>query len=143
MINSEPPWWLYGLIGAFFAALTTIFAKIGIESVNANLANAIRTVVILAMAWSIVLFQGQAAALPEISVRNLIFLGFSGLSTGLSWFYYFKALQLGPASLVAPLDKTGVVFVVLFSAVFLHEPLTLQSSMGAVLILAGTLLFVL
>jgi bacterial/archaeal transporter family protein len=136
-------WWIYALLSALFAALTTIFAKIGVESVNSNLATAIRTIIILFVAWGIVFVKGDAKGLAEISAKTLLFLVLSGLATGLSWLFYFRALQLGKASLVAPIDKLSVVIVLLFSAVFLGEALTRQSILGAILIATGTLVLIL
>ncbi len=142
-MNSSLSWWVYALLSAVFAALTTIFAKIGVESINSNLATAIRTVVILLVAWSIVLAQGQFNHLSNISMKTLLFLVLSGVATGLSWIFYFKALQVGKASFVAPIDKLSLVLVMLFSAVFLNEPFTLRSFLGTLLITIGTLIFVL
>ena len=122
-------WWFFALLSAFFAALTTIFAKVGVAGISSNLATAIRTVVILVMAW-------------ELSPKTLGFLVLSGLATGLSWLCYFRALQLGPASLVAPIDKSGIVLIVLLSVLFLEEPLTLKVVLGTFLILAGTLVLI-
>jgi bacterial/archaeal transporter family protein len=136
-------WWIYALLSALFAALTTIFAKIGVESVNSNLATAIRTIIILFVAWGIVFVKGDAKGLAEISAKTLLFLVLSGLATGLSWIFYFRALQLGKASLVAPIDKSSVVLVLLFSAVFLGESLTRQSVIGAILIATGALVLIL
>jgi bacterial/archaeal transporter family protein len=136
-------WWIYALLSALFAALTTIFAKIGVESVNSNLATAIRTIVILVVAWGIIFVKGDAKGLAEISAKTLLFLVLSGLATGLSWVFYFRALQLGKASLVAPIDKSSVVLVLLFSALFLGESLTRQSILGAILIATGTLVLIL
>jgi bacterial/archaeal transporter family protein len=143
MENSLNIWWIYALLSAFFAALTTIFAKIGIENVDANLATAVRTVVIVFIAWGIVLAQGNLSQLTTISNRSLIFLVISGIATGLSWIFYFQALQLGKAAQVAPIDKTSVVMVIIFSAIFLHEPLTLKVVLGGCLIAIGTLVLVL
>jgi bacterial/archaeal transporter family protein len=143
MENSLNIWWIYALLSAFFAALTTIFAKIGIENVDANLATAVRTVVIVFIAWGIVLAQGNLSQLATISNRSLIFLVISGIATGLSWIFYFQALQLGKAAQVAPIDKTSVVMVIIFSAIFLHEPLTLKVVLGGCLIAIGTLVLVL
>jgi bacterial/archaeal transporter family protein len=143
MENSPNLWWIYALLSAFFAALTTIFAKIGIENVDANLATAVRTVVVLFMAWGIVLAQGNISQLSTFSTRTLIFLGLSGIATGCSWIFYFQALQLGKAAQVAPIDKVSVVMVILFSAIFLHEPLTLKVILGSSLIIIGTLVIVL
>jgi transporter family protein len=136
-------WWIYALFSAFFAALTTIFAKIGVQNVDSNLATAIRTVVILGVAWGIVFVQGNAEHLFEIPQKTLIFLLLSGFATGLSWIFYFKALQEGKASLVAPIDKSSLVLILLFSAAFLGEPLNLKSVLGTVLIIGGTLVIIL
>lgn len=138
----EKAWWIFALLSAFFAALTTIFAKIGVENINSNLATAIRTVVILAIAWGIVWANGQAQGLLTLSSKTLLFLVLSGVATGLSWLCYFKALQIGNASLVAPVDKSGLILVLLLSVLFLGEPLTLKVAIGTVLVLAGTLVLV-
>ncbi|WP_310430125.1 EamA family transporter [Chamaesiphon sp. VAR_48_metabat_135_sub] len=143
MENSSNLWWIYALLSAFFAALTTIFAKIGIENIDANLATALRTVVIVLMAWGIVLAQGNLSQLATVSSRTLIFLVISGIATGCSWIFYFQALQLGKAAQVAPIDKSSVVMVILFSTIFLHEPLTLKVILGGCLIVLGTLVLVL
>jgi bacterial/archaeal transporter family protein len=143
MENSSNIWWVYALLSAFFAALTTIFAKIGIENIDANLATAVRTVVIVFIAWGIVLAQGNISQLTTASPRTLIFLVISGIATGFSWIFYFQALQLGKAAQVAPIDKSSVVMVILFSAIFLHEPLTLKVILGGCLIVVGTLVLVL
>ncbi|MBW4677170.1 MAG: EamA family transporter [Desmonostoc geniculatum HA4340-LM1] len=132
----------FALLSAFFAALTTIFAKIGVEAINSNLATAIRTVVILVMIWGWVFAKGQLDTLLTISPKTLLFLIFSGLSTGLSWLFYFRALQVGKASLVAPLDKSSLLLVLIFSLLFLKEPLTLQVILGTGLILTGTLVLI-
>ncbi len=136
-------WWIYALLSAFFAALTTIFAKVGVENVNSNLATAIRTVVILVVAWGIVFAEGNASKVLEISDLTLLFLLLSGVATGLSWIFYFRALQIGKASLVAPIDKSSLILVLLFSAAFLGEPLTLRSILGTCLIVSGTLVLIL
>jgi bacterial/archaeal transporter family protein len=136
-------WWIYALLSAFFAALTTIFAKIGVANVDANLATAVRTVVILLVAWGIVMAQGNLPQLATIPTKSAIFLIVSGLATGLSWIFYFQALQLGKTAQVAPIDKSSVVMVILFSALFLHEPLTLKVVLGGCLIVVGTLVLVL
>lgn len=136
-------WWIYALLSALFAALTTIFAKIGIEAINSNLATAIRTIIILIVAWGIVFAKGDVKGLTEIPNKTLLFLVLSGLATGLSWIFYFKALQIGKASLVAPIDKSSLVLVLLFSAVFLGESLTRQSILGTFLIVIGTLVLIL
>ena len=143
MENSSNLWWIYALLSAFFAALTTIFAKIGVENIDANLATAVRTVVVVLIAWGIVLAQGNISQLTTVPSRTLIFLVISGVATGFSWLFYFKALQMGKAAQVAPIDKSSVVMVILFSAIFLHEPLTLKVIFGALLIIIGTLVLVL
>jgi bacterial/archaeal transporter family protein len=143
MDNSSSLWLIYALLSAFFAALTTIFAKIGIENINANLATAIRTIIILAIAWGIVFAQGTFSQLSSISPRTLIFLSISGVATGLSWIFYFQALQLGKVAQVAPIDKSSVVIVILFSSLFLHEPLTPKIIVGGLLIAMGTLILAL
>ncbi len=132
-------WWFYALLSAVFAALTAIFAKLGVETVSSNLATAIRTVVILAIAWGIVFFRGETPGLTTLSQRSLIFLVLSGMTTGLSWIFYFRALQLGQASWVAPIDKLSLVLVIVFAALFLHEPLNFASILGGALIVAGVL----
>jgi transporter family protein len=137
------PWWLYALLSALFAALTTIFAKVGVSQVSSNLATAIRTIVILLIAWGIVFATGEQAQMGILSRRTLLFLVLSGIATGLSWLAYFKALQLGKASAVAPIDKSSLVLIVILSALFLHEPLTWKTTLGAALIVAGTLVFIL
>lgn len=143
MENSPNIWWIYALLSAFFAALTTIFAKIGIENVDANLATALRTVVIVFIAWGIVLAQGNLSHLATMSTRSLIFLVISGIATGLSWIFYFQALKLGKAAQVAPIDKSSVMMVIIFSALFLQEPLTFNVILGGCLIAIGTLVLVL
>ncbi len=136
-------WWIYALLSALFAALTAIFAKIGIKGVDTDLATAIRTVVILVLAWGIALFKGSTVTIPTLTKQNLIFLSLSGVATGLSWIFYFKALQLGKVSQVAPVDKMSVVFAMLLAVIFLGEPFTLKTAIGAGLIVAGTLVFIL
>ena len=143
MENSSNLWWIYALLSAFFAALTTIFAKIGVENIDANLATAVRTVVVVFIAWGIVLAQGNISQLTTVPSRTLVFLVISGVATGFSWLFYFKALQMGKAAQVAPIDKSSVVMVILFSAIFLHEPLTLKVILGGFLIIIGTLVLVL
>ncbi|MBD2438193.1 EamA family transporter [Nostoc sp. FACHB-110] len=135
-------WWIYGLLSAGFAALTTIFGKIGVENVNSNLATAIRTVVILVVAWGIVFFQGNAAKVLEISPKTMLFLILSGIATGLSWIFYFRALQTGKASLVAPIDKFSLVLVLLFSVIFLGEPVNWKVVLGNLLVVLGTLVII-
>ena len=143
MENSSNLWWIYALLSAFFAALTTIFAKVGVENIDSNLATAVRTVVVVFIAWGIVLAQGNISQLTTVPSRTLIFLVISGVATGFSWLFYFKALQMGKAAQVAPIDKSSVVMVILFSAIFLHEPLTLKVILGGFLIIIGTFVLVL
>jgi len=132
-------WWIYALFSALFAALTAIFAKIGVTNVNANLATAIRTIIILLVAWGIVLARGEEKGLSSLSKHNLLFLVISGIATGLSWIFYFKALQVGKVSQVAPVDKLSVALTITLSVIFLKEALTLKTAIGALLIIAGTL----
>ncbi len=136
-------WWIFALFSAFFAALTAIFAKIGIKGVDTDLATAIRTVVILILAWSIAIFRGGAGTIHTLSKQNIIFLCLSGIATGLSWIFYFKALQLGKVSQVAPVDKMSVAISIILAVVFLGEALTLKSVIGALLIIGGTLVLIL
>ena len=136
-------WWIYALTSALFAALTAIFAKLGIKGVNTDLATAIRTVVILLIAWGIVFFRGGTRDLPTLTPTNWLFLLLSGCATGLSWIFYFKALQLGEVSQVAPVDKLSVALAILLSAIFLGEPLTLKNLLGAALIIGGTFVLIL
>ena len=132
-------WRVYALLSALFAALTSILAKIGIEDVNSHLATALRTVVVLVMAWGIVFMTGVNKQLPNIGARSWIFLILSGIATGLSWLFYYRALQLGEASRVAPIDKLSVVLTMVLAFVFLGEAPTLKTVVGGLLIAAGTL----
>ena len=136
-------WWIYALLSAFFAALTAIFAKIGIKGVDTDLATAVRTVVILVLAWSIAIFRGGAASIHTLSKQNIIFLCLSGIATGLSWIFYFKALQIGKVSQVAPVDKMSVAISIILAVIFLGEPLTFKAAIGALLIIGGTLVLIL
>jgi len=136
-------WKYYALLSAFFAALTAILAKIGVRGINGNVATAIRTAVVLFLAWGIVFFGGQMKDLREINKTNLFFLVFSGIATGLSWIFYFKALETGDVSKVAPLDKLSVLFVIILSFIFLNEPLDFKTIVGGVLILGGALVLLL
>ncbi len=135
-------WWIYALLSALFAALTAIFAKIGIKGVDSDLATAIRTVIILLIAWGMVLFKGALSGIHTLSKINLLFIILSGLATGLSWIFYFKALQLGPVSKVAPVDKLSVAIAILLAVIFLGEPLTWKTALAASLIIAGTLVMI-
>lgn len=136
-------WWIFALLSALFAALTAIFAKIGIRGVDTDLATAIRTVVILIIAWAIAFLRGGAYTLNTLSKQNLLFLCLSGIATGLSWIFYFKALQLGNVSQVAPVDKMSVAIAIVLAVIFLGEPLTWQTAIGASLIICGTLVLIL
>ena len=136
-------WFWLALGSAVFAALTSILAKIGIEGVGSNLATAIRTTVVLIMAWGMVFLTHQQDGIKSISQRSWIFLILSGLATGASWLCYYKALQSGSASKVVPIDKLSVVITLVLAFVFLHEEVTLKSALGCLLIGAGTLLMVL
>ncbi|MEO6851138.1 MAG: EamA family transporter [Mucilaginibacter sp.] len=135
-------WWIYALLSALFAALTAIFAKVGIKGVDSDLATAIRTVIILILAWGIALFKGSADGMGSLTKINWIFLVLSGCATGFSWIFYFKALQIGKVSQVAPVDKLSVALVIILSAVFLKEPITLKSGLGALLIIGGTFVLI-
>lgn len=135
-------WWIYAIISAFFASLTAIFAKLGVSNINSNLATAIRTVVVLIMIWAIVLARGEVKGIASLSKQNIIFLFVSGLATGLSWLFYFKALQLGNVSQVAPVDKLSVALTIVLSVVFLGETLTIKTTIGAFLIIAGTFVLI-
>ena len=136
-------WFVLSLLSAVFAALTSILAKIGIDGVNSNLAPAIRTVVVVAMAWLMVFITGAQGGISEISRKSWLFLILSGLATGASWLCYYKALQVGEASKVVPVDKLSVVITLILAFVFLNEKITLKSGIGCILIGAGTLLMVL
>lgn len=136
-------WALYAICSAFFAALTSIFAKIGIEGLNSNLATAIRTVVVLFMAWGIVYITGVQHQISQISQKSWIFLTLSGLATGASWLFYYKALQIGEASKVVPIDKFSVVITMIMAFIFLHEAVTTKVVIGGVLITLGTFVMIL
>ena len=136
-------WWIYALLSAFFAALTAIFAKVGVKNVDSDLATAVRTVVILIVAWSIAFFRGGTSGLTTLSKQNLLFLVLSGIATGLSWVFYFKALQIGKVSQVAPVDKLSVALAIVLSVIFLGEALTWKTAIGAGLIVSGTLVLIL
>lgn len=136
-------WFVFALLSAVFAALTSILAKIGIDGVNSNLATAVRTVVVVVMAWGMVFLTNAQSGLTAISRKSWIFLILSGFATGASWLCYYRALQIGEASRVVPIDKLSVVFTLVLAFVFLHEQFTIKSVIGCVLIGAGTLLMVL
>ena len=136
-------WFLFAFLYAIFASLTSILAKIGIEGVNSNLATAVRTVVVVLMAWLMVFITKTQSGLFNISKKSFLFLILSGLATGASWMCYYKALQIGSASKVVPIDKLSVVITLILAFIFLHEAFTVKSLIGCVLIGAGTLLMVL
>jgi transporter family protein len=135
-------WWIYALLSALFAALTAIFAKIGIKGVDTDLATAIRTVVIIIMAWAIVFVKGSNNTIGSLTKQNWTFLILSGCATGLSWICYFKALQLGKVSQVAPVDKLSVALAIILAAVFLGESISLKTGIAATLIISGTLVLI-
>ena len=135
-------WFILALLSAIFAALTSILAKVGIEGVNSNLATAIRTVVVVVMAWGMVFLTNAQNGIAEISKRSWLFLVLSGLATGVSWLCYYKALQLGDASKVVPIDKLSVVITLILAFVFLHEQFTMKSLIGCILIGIGTMVMV-
>ena len=135
-------WFLFAILSALFAALTSILAKICIEGVNSNLATAIRTVVVVVMSWGMVFLTNTQSGITEISKKSWIFLILSGLATGASWLCYYQALQMGEASKVVPIDKLSVVITLLLAFVFLHEEFTIKSLAGCLLIGAGTLFMV-
>lgn len=133
-------WYIYALLSAFFAAITAILAKVGVKDVNSNLATAVRTVVILLFAWGIVFSQNLQKELTAISRFSLIFLILSGIATGLSWLFYFRALQIGTASQVSPIDKLSLVITIILAAIFLKEKVTLSIFIGALLMSIGAIL---
>lgn len=135
-------WLIYALLSALFAALTAIFAKLGVANVNSNLATGIRTVIVLVMIWCIIMAKGEAKGISSLSKQNIVFLIVSGIATGLSWIFYFKAIQLGYVSQVAAVDKLSVALTIIIAVLFLGEPLTLKTAIGAGLIIAGTLVMV-
>ena len=135
-------WFVFALLSAIFAALTSILAKVGIEGVNSNLATAIRTVVVVAMSWGMVFLTNAQNGITEISRKSWIFLILSGLATGASWLCYYKALQIGDASKVVPIDKLSVVITLVLAFVFLHEEFTIKSLVGCILIGIGTIIMV-
>lgn len=136
-------WVLFAILSAVFAALTSILAKIGISGVNSNLATAIRTVVVVFMAWGIVFITNAQSGIGDISRKSWLFLILSGLATGVSWLFYYRALQMGDASKVASIDKLSVVITLILAFIFLNEQLTLKSMLGCLQIVAGSLLMIL
>lgn len=137
-----PNWLIYALVSALFAALTAVFAKAGLKAVNSDLATAIRTAIILLITWSIVFFRGNANGVTGLSKNNWIFLTLSAFATGLSWLFYYKAIQLGKVSEVTAIDKGSIIFTILLSFLFLKEPLTARLVIGAGLVFAGMLVIV-
>ena len=135
-------WAVYALLSAFFAGLTSILIKVGIQNVNSNLATALRTVVVLVMAWSIVFISGKQNEIANIEAKSMLFLGLSGIATGLSWLCYYKALQIGQASKVIPVDKFSVVIGIVLAFIILKETVTIKAIIGGILITAGTLVMI-
>ena len=136
-------WFVFAILSSIFAALTSILAKIGIEGVNSNLATAIRTIVVVLMAWFMVFITGNQNGIVDISKKSWIFLILSGLATGASWLCYYKALQLGEASKVVPIDKLSIVITIILAFIFLGEQITLKTLIGCSLIIAGTFVMIL
>ena len=136
-------WAIFAILSAIFAALTSILAKVGIEGVNSNLATAIRTIVVVLMAWFMVFITGNQNGIVDISKKSWIFLFLSGLATGASWLCYYKALQLGEASKVVPIDKLSIVITIILAFIFLGEQITLKTLIGCCLIVAGTFVMIL
>lgn len=136
-------WFVFALLSAVFAALTSVLAKVGIDGVNSNLATALRTCVVLAMAWLMVFITHAQSSIGSIGRKSWVFLILSGLATGASWLCYYKAIQMGSVSKVAPIDKLSVVITLILAVIFLHEDFTVKSAIGAALITAGTVLMVL
>lgn len=135
-------WWIYAILSAFFASLTAIFAKVGVANISSNLATGIRTVIILVMVWCIVLARGEFKEMESLSKHNIIFLILSGIATGLSWLFYFKALQMGNVSQVAMVDKLSVALTIVLAVFFLKETLTIKTAIGVGLIIAGTIVMI-
>ncbi len=136
-------WWTYALLSALFASCTAILAKVGVRGINSDLATAIRTIFILLIAWGIVFARKESSGIALISSNNWLFLGLSGIATGLSWIFYFKALQLGNVSQVAPVDKLSVALTIFLSVVLLHEVVSVKVLLGALLIVGGSLIIIL
>ena len=136
-------WWIFALLSAVFAALTSILAKVGIEDVDSTLATAIRTVAVVAMSWLMVFITNTQSGISSISKKSWIFLILSGLATGASWLCYYKAIQMGDVSKVVPIDKLSVLFTLILAFIFLHEEFNVKSLIGSILITAGTLFMVL
>ncbi len=138
--KKSPRWLIWALLSAVFASLTAILGKVGIEGVESNLGTAVRTFVVLIMAWGVVFWQKKQVQIRDIDRRSWCFIGLSGLATGLSWLFYYRALQEGPASVVVPIDKLSIIVTVLFAGVFLKEKLSRKAAVGLLLIVSGSLL---
>ena len=136
-------WFVYGILSAVFAALTSILAKMGMGNINSNLATAIRTIVVLILAWGLVFLTGAHHGIKDISQKSLLFLILSGLATGASWLFYYKALQMGEVARVAPIDKMSIVITLVLAFVVLKEPVTVKGVVGGLLITAGTFVMIL
>ncbi len=136
-------WFIFALLSALFAALTSILAKIGISGINSNLATAIRTAVVLLMAWGLVFITGSQHGIPNISMKSWIFLVLSGIATGLSWLFYYRALQIGEASKVVPVDKFSVVISMVLAFIILKEAVTVKTVLGGIFITIGTFIMIL
>jgi transporter family protein len=136
-------WWIYALLSAFFASLVAILAKLGMKGVDSDLATAIRTIVILFVAWGIAISRGKVAGIHTLTQQNWLFLVLSGVATGLSWVFYFHALKIGEVSKVAPIDKLSVALAIGMAVIFLHETLTVKAAIGAALIIGGTFVLIL
>jgi bacterial/archaeal transporter family protein len=136
-------WWIFALLSALFASLTALFAKKGLNGVNPDLATAIRTVIILFLAWSIVIFKGNFQSISQLTKQNWLYLILSGLATGLSWIFYFRAMQLGKLSEVATVDKLSLALTILLAFIFLGEPITWKTLVGGGLVVAGSLVLIL
>jgi bacterial/archaeal transporter family protein len=141
-MSGFPYWLIYALLSAFFAALTAIFAKVGLKDVNSDLATAIRTAVVLLITWGIVLIRGNARGIPELTRSNWLFLVLSAVATGLSWLFYYRALQLGKVSEVSVIDKGSILFTILLSFLFLREPLTGRVIIAGLLITGGMMVLI-
>ena len=133
---------MYAILAAVFASLTAVLAKVGLDGINSHLATAIRTVVVLGLAWVMVFVAGAQRELPHLSRTNLTFLVLSGICTGLSWLCYYRAIQLGPVSKVAPIDKLSVVLTIFLAAIFLQEPFTIKTAAGSLFLLIGILIMI-
>ena len=141
-MSGFPSWLIYALLSAFFAALTAIFAKVGLKDVNSDLATAIRTAVVLLITWGIVLIRGNARGIPGLTRSNWLFLVLSAVATGLSWLFYYRALQLGKVSEVSVIDKGSILFTILLSFLFLREPLTGRVIIAGLLITGGMMVLI-